>query len=62
MVETYLSSRHPKAFTTDFVTLDIYSALEQSQLIEMLPNRQPMMVTPDHMVAHPAAEADKVSE
>ncbi|XP_069451014.1 DNA polymerase nu [Ovis canadensis] len=44
-VETYLSSRHPKAFTTDFCDIRHLDALEQSQLIEMLKQAATVVVT-----------------
>uniref|UniRef100_A0AC11CF62 DNA polymerase nu n=1 Tax=Ovis aries TaxID=9940 RepID=A0AC11CF62_SHEEP len=44
-VETYLSSRHPKAFTTDFCDIRHLDASEQSQLIEMLKQAATVVVT-----------------
>ncbi|XP_068831094.1 DNA polymerase nu [Capricornis sumatraensis] len=44
-VKTYLSSRHPKAFTTDFCDIRHLDALEQSQLIEMLKQAGTVVVT-----------------
>uniref|UniRef100_A0A4W2EQM1 DNA-directed DNA polymerase family A palm domain-containing protein n=1 Tax=Bos indicus x Bos taurus TaxID=30522 RepID=A0A4W2EQM1_BOBOX len=44
-VETYLSSRHAKAFKTDFCDIRHLDALEQSQLIEMLKQAATLVVT-----------------
>uniref|UniRef100_A0A8B9XWF8 DNA polymerase nu n=1 Tax=Bos mutus grunniens TaxID=30521 RepID=A0A8B9XWF8_BOSMU len=44
-VETYLNSRHAKAFKTDFCDIRHLDALEQSQLIEMLKQAATLVVT-----------------
>uniref|UniRef100_A0A8C6DFG0 DNA-directed DNA polymerase n=1 Tax=Moschus moschiferus TaxID=68415 RepID=A0A8C6DFG0_MOSMO len=44
-VETYLNSRHSKAFKTDFCDIRHLDALEQSQLIEMLKQAATVVVT-----------------
>ncbi|XP_017905419.1 PREDICTED: DNA polymerase nu [Capra hircus] len=44
-VETYLNSRHRKAFTTDFCDIRHLDALEQSRLTEMLKQAATVVVT-----------------
>lgn len=61
-VETYLSSRHPKAFTTDFCDIRHLDALEQSQLIEMLKQAATVVVTLMYEDGSTQLRADQVSE
>lgn len=61
-VETYLSSRHAKAFKTDFCDIRHLDALEQSQLIEMLKQAATLVVTLMYKDGSTQLRADQVSK
>ncbi|XP_052497754.1 DNA polymerase nu [Budorcas taxicolor] len=58
-VETYLSPRHPKAFTTGFCDIRHLDASEQSQLIEVLKQAGTVVVTLVHEDGSTQLRADQ---